>query len=122
MAALSSLLLAVGLMFSPCAAVISQDGNTPLHLAAVVGNTGNIKVLCDALGPQGVAACNKQQRTPLHAAAKYGRAGAVQQLLTCLADMPGADQVGTKAAAGCRSSHQADAWEVWPLQNSRGRG
>jgi ankyrin repeat protein len=82
-----------------CPATVSQDGNTPLHLAAVVGNTGNIKVLCDALGPQGVAACNKQQRTPLHSAAKYGRAGAVQQLLACLADMPGADQVGPTAAA-----------------------
>lgn len=57
-------------------AVILQEGGTPLHVAAYIGNLGLVKALL-----ADIETTDKKGRTPLHLAARSGQFEVVRLLL-----------------------------------------
>ena len=72
-----------------------EDGKTPLHIAAFIGNPANIRALL-AAGAD-VMARTEDGKTPLHIAAKcyfVCKSGAIQTLLDAGADAKAKDKEG----------------------------
>jgi ankyrin repeat protein len=64
---------------------LAQDGTTPLHLAAAVGDAGMLAALLAA--GAGLEAQNCEGQTPLFEAAAAGHAEAVRWLMQAHADL-----------------------------------
>ena len=68
----------------PCHGRVAQDGTTPLHLAAFVGDAGLLSLLLAAGAELEAQNCDGQ--TPLFEAAAAGHAEAVRRLVQAHAE------------------------------------
>jgi len=76
-------------------AAADNSGNTPIHLAAIAGNEGVLKLLLARQGgPAPVRAANARGHTPLHLAAAFGHEQVVRELMGRKVDLKAADQDG----------------------------
>ena len=85
-----------------------EDGNTPLHLAAINGHTETVRALINAKADVNLA--NNDGSTPLHRSAIHGHTEAAQALLAAGADVDLANDFGnTPLHLAERFGHTATA-------------
>ena len=84
-----------------------HEGNTPLHDAAVGGNTETIEYLLD--NGANVNALNDSNETPMHRAAAYGNLQAVELLAKKGANTSAVSKRGTPLALAEIKGHSAVA-------------